>query len=100
MGPPRLSGIKQWKEPPDRGGLDQTLWQKMYKRVKGMAHKVAQPDQHRMLTDGAGDGCGKAVSKKSLWDVEWRSRMGDRTGPTFRLNQDHCDWMIQAGTGG
>ena len=31
-----------------------------------MTHKVAQPDQHRMLTNGAGDGCGEAVTRK-LW---------------------------------
>ena len=56
--------------------------------------------RHRPRVTAATQDCGKAVSKKSLWDVERRSRKGDRTGPTFRLNQDHCDGMIQAGTGG
>uniref|UniRef100_A0AAV1VDK8 Uncharacterized protein n=1 Tax=Peronospora matthiolae TaxID=2874970 RepID=A0AAV1VDK8_9STRA len=55
------------EEIPDPDGLDRKSCQKMRKGVKrNIAHKVAQPDQHRMMTDGAGDGCGKAVTRKFL----------------------------------
>uniref|UniRef100_A0AAV1UXJ0 Uncharacterized protein n=1 Tax=Peronospora matthiolae TaxID=2874970 RepID=A0AAV1UXJ0_9STRA len=52
---------------PDLDGLDWTSCQKIRKCVKrNKAHKVAQPDQHRKMNDGAGDGCGKAVISKFL----------------------------------
>ena len=40
-------------------------------REGDMVHKVAQPDQHRILTNGAGDGCGKAVTRKLLLRGRW-----------------------------
>ena len=63
---------------PEAGGVTRSGWtgsdivaEDVQVREK-MAHKVAQPDQHRMLTNGAGDGCGEAVTRKLLLGDGWK----------------------------
>ena len=60
----------------------------------GISHKFTQPYRHRMLTNGARDGCGIVVAKRFTIALSW-----DRTDRThhFGLSYVPARW-IRAGT--